>query len=74
MEGGVAHCITTGDGDRVDSSAAPWGHMDILTGPGGSWGLSPSPVVPDLLTLRPFNTVPYLVVTPNHKIIFIATA
>lgn len=42
---GLAHCITTGDGDRVDSS---WEHMDILTGPGGSWGLSPSPVVLDL--------------------------
>lgn len=45
--GGGYH-ITTGDGDRVDSSAAPWEHIDILTSPGGSWGLSPSPVALNL--------------------------
>lgn len=27
------HHITTGDGDRVDSSAAPWEHINILTAP-----------------------------------------
>ena len=61
------YLVTNGNGSEP-------GRFKYVTIPAPAWKPSLKQRFSAILTLWPFNSVPHVVVTPNHKIIFITTS